>query len=32
MIAKDVRDDLFARDLKFTENGIRLPFGSEGRI
>lgn len=30
MIAKDVRDDLFARDLKFTENGIRLPFGSEG--
>jgi len=30
MIAKDVSDALFARDLKFTENGIRLPFGTEG--
>lgn len=30
MIAKDVSDKLFARELKFTENGIRLPFGNEG--
>jgi hypothetical protein len=30
MLARDVSDELFARDLKFTENGIRLPFGSEG--
>ena len=30
MIAKDVSDKLFARELKFTENGIQLPFGSEG--
>ena len=30
MVAKNVRGDLFARDLKFTENGIRLPFGDEG--
>jgi len=30
MIAKNVSADLFARDLKFTENGIRLPFGNEG--
>lgn len=30
MIAKDVSDQLFAREIKFTENGIRLPFGSEG--
>ena len=30
MITKDVSPDLFARDLKFTENGIRLPFGTEG--
>jgi hypothetical protein len=30
MIAKDVSDDLFAREIKFTENGIRLPFGTEG--
>ena len=30
MIAKEVRSDLFAREIKFTENGIRLPFGTEG--
>ena len=30
MIAKDVNPVLFARDLKFTENGVRLPFGDEG--
>lgn len=26
----DVDPELFARDLKFTENGVRLPFGNEG--
>ena len=30
MLANDVRPDLFARDAKFTENGIRLPLGNEG--
>ena len=30
MVEKNVSDDLFARELKFTENGIRMPFGSEG--
>ena len=30
MIAKNVSDDLFAREVKFTENGTRLPFGTEG--
>lgn len=30
MQAHKVSDDLFARDVKFTENGVRLPFGSEG--
>jgi hypothetical protein len=30
MVAHKVGDELFARELKFTENGIRLPFGSEG--
>lgn len=30
MLARNVSDDLFARELKFTENGIRLPFGTEG--
>jgi hypothetical protein len=30
MLARDTSDKLFARDLKFTENGIRLPFGKEG--
>ena len=27
MLEQDVSDDLFARDVKFTENGIRLPLG-----
>jgi hypothetical protein len=26
----DVKDDLFARDVRFTENGIELPLGNEG--
>jgi hypothetical protein len=30
MLARKVSDDLFARELRFTENGIRLPFGTEG--
>jgi hypothetical protein len=30
MQSHKVSDDLFARDVVFTENGIRLPFGSEG--
>jgi hypothetical protein len=30
MQAHKVSDDLFARDVRFTENGIRLPFGHEG--
>jgi hypothetical protein len=30
MLANDVDPDLFARDVKFTENGIRLPLGDEG--
>lgn len=30
MLNKDVSDDLFAREVKFTENGIRLPLGNEG--
>jgi hypothetical protein len=30
MLARKVSDDLFARELKFTENGIRLPLGTEG--
>ncbi len=30
MLEQDVSDDLFAREVKFTENGIRLPLGSEG--
>jgi hypothetical protein len=30
MQAHKVSDDLFARDVKFTENGVRLPFGNEG--
>jgi hypothetical protein len=30
MLEQDVSDDLFARDIKFTENGIRLPLGDEG--
>ena len=27
MLARKVSDDLFARDTKFTENGVRLPLG-----
>ena len=30
MQAHKVSDDLFARDAKFTENGVRLPLGNEG--
>ena len=30
MQAHKVSDDLFARDTKFTENGVRLPLGKEG--
>jgi hypothetical protein len=30
MLAHKVSDDLFARDTKLTENGVRLPLGSEG--
>src|SRR5690606_17022318 len=30
MLANDVDPDLFAREVKFTENGIRLPLGGEG--
>lgn len=30
MLNKEVSDDLFAREVKFTENGIRLPLGNEG--
>ena len=30
MLANDVNAKLFARDVKFTENGIRLPLGNEG--
>lgn len=30
MVARRVDDSLFARDVRFTENGIRLPLGSEG--
>jgi hypothetical protein len=30
MQAHKVSDELFARDVKFTENGIRLPLGKEG--
>lgn len=30
MLNNNVRDDLFAREVKFTENGIRLPLGNEG--
>jgi hypothetical protein len=30
MLARNVSEKLFARDLKFTENGIRMPFGKEG--
>jgi hypothetical protein len=30
MQAHKASDDLFARDTKFTENGVRLPLGNEG--
>jgi hypothetical protein len=30
MLAHDTSDNLFARELRFTENGVRLPFGNEG--
>jgi len=30
MVDKKVDPDLFARDVKFTENGIQLPLGNEG--
>jgi len=30
MLANDPSPNLFSRDCKFTENGVRLPLGSEG--
>ena len=30
MLAKDVSPSLFARNCKFTENGVQLPLGKEG--
>lgn len=30
MVAHKVSDDLFAREVKLTENGVRLPLGNEG--
>ncbi len=30
MEANEVSSDLFGRDIKFTENGVRLPLGGEG--
>ena len=30
MLAHKVSDELFAREVRFTENGIRLPLGNEG--
>jgi hypothetical protein len=30
MLNRTVRDDLFARNVRFTENGIQLPLGDEG--
>ena len=30
MMNQDVSDDLFARNTRFTENGIQLPLGGEG--
>jgi hypothetical protein len=30
MLNKDVSEDLFARNVRFTENGIELPLGNEG--
>jgi len=30
MVAHKVIDELFSREVKFTENGVRLPLGNEG--
>jgi hypothetical protein len=30
MLAHDPNPELFAKNIKFTENGVRLPFGNEG--
>jgi len=30
MLAHDPSPTLFAKNIKFTENGVRLPFGNEG--
>ena len=30
MASHTVSDDLFARDVRFTENGVELPLGNEG--
>src|SRR4030095_5205755 len=30
MLDRNVGDDLFARNVRFTENGIQLPLGNEG--
>jgi hypothetical protein len=30
MLNRDVSDELFARNVRFTENGIELPLGNEG--
>jgi hypothetical protein len=30
MLAREVSPKLFAREVKFTENGVRLPLGNEG--
>ena len=30
MLAHNVNPELFAKDVVFTENGVRLPFGTEG--
>src|SRR6188768_3046143 len=30
MLDRTVSDDLFARNVRFTENGIQLPLGNEG--
>src|SRR5262245_59088119 len=30
MLERSVSDDLFARNARFTENGIQLPLGNEG--
>ena len=30
MLAKDVNPKLFAKEVKFTENGVQLPLGKEG--